>query len=440
MTACADTALPTATELLAALATGETSPQEVTRLCLARISRLESEIRAWKTLDPEAALAQAEVLEAAPVAGPLHGIPVGIKDVIDTFDLPTGYGSDFYEGFRPAWDAGCVARLRRAGAVILGKTVTTEFASVAPPVTRNPHNTAHTPGGSSSGSAAAVAAGMVPVALGTQTAGSVIRPAAYCGVVGYKPGFGLIERCGVKTLAQSFDTVGTFARSVADVALVTSVLAGRPALGALTAQKPKAALFLPPWAAGGEPGAIAVVRHAAALLSEGDASAPIEIAEIAGFDGLLQAQEQVMDWDMTEALSFELDTGEEKLHPVTVAALRQRRARSRVEALDQGRAHLAATKAALLAQMDQAGVDLLLVPAAPGEAPEGHHSTGSSDFNRGWTSLGVPCLVLPAGRGPRGLPLGVQLIARPGADAALLEGALWLEARLAAAPWTGAAA
>src|SRR6266478_6832973 len=212
------------------IAAGRLAAEALVTACLDRIAARESVVGAWHHLDPDAALAAARQRDAEPPRGPLHGIPIAVKDLIDTAETPTGYGSPIYEGHRPAADAACVALARAAGAVALGKTVTTEFACFTAGKTANPHNPAHTPGGSSSGSAAAVADGMAPLALGTQTAGSVIRPAAYCGVVGYKPSFGLINRAGVKPLADSLDTVGVFARTVEDAAFFAGVLSERPAL------------------------------------------------------------------------------------------------------------------------------------------------------------------------------------------------------------------
>ena len=216
----------TACAALALMRAGELSAEALTRACLERIALREPQVHAFAHLDPELALAQAKRCDAATVRGPLHGLPFGVKDLIDTVDLPTECGSPIHAGNRPGQDAACVALAREAGGVILGKTVTTEFALRHPGPTANPHNLGHTPGGSSSGSAAAVADCMVPVAFGTQTGGSIIRPASFCGIVGYKPSLGVINRTGVKPLADSFDTVGLFARSVADVALVSAVLAG----------------------------------------------------------------------------------------------------------------------------------------------------------------------------------------------------------------------
>lgn len=221
--------IPTALEAARRIADGSLTCEALARACLERIAEREPEVRAWQHLDPDAALEAARRLDRTG-SGPLKGLPVGVKDIIDTGDMPTGYGSALYEGFRPPRDAACVALARRAGALMLGKTVSTEFAYFQPGRTRNPQDPGRTPGGSSSGSAAAVADGMVPLAFGTQTAGSVIRPASYCGCVGYKPTFGLIDRTGVRPFADSLDTVGVFARTVEDAAFFAAVLSGRPKL------------------------------------------------------------------------------------------------------------------------------------------------------------------------------------------------------------------
>src|SRR5450432_3439542 len=208
-----------ATEAARKLATREITAVSLLADCLERIAERESTVHAWTYLDADAAMRRARALDAQASAGLLHGLPIGVKDLFDTFDMPTSYGSPIYADHRPAADAACVALARAAGAVVIGKTVTTEFATFHPGATTNPHNPAHTPGGSSSGSAAAVADGMVPLAFGTQTAGSIIRPAAFCGVVGYKPAFGTINRAGVKAISDSLDTIGAFGRTVPDVAL-----------------------------------------------------------------------------------------------------------------------------------------------------------------------------------------------------------------------------
>ncbi|MCW5605285.1 MAG: amidase, partial [Burkholderiales bacterium] len=216
-----------AAEAARLIAARKLTSESLVNACLERIEKREPQVKAWASHDPELALRQARDLDRASIpAGPLHGVPIGVKDVLDTVDLPTGYGSPIYRGFRPRWDAACVARARALGGVLLGKCETTEFANNHPARTCNPHNLAHTPGGSSSGSAAAVADFMVPLAFGTQTGGSTIRPAAYCGVVGYKPTYNLISRAGLKFVAESLDTIGLYARNVEDVALLAHVVSG----------------------------------------------------------------------------------------------------------------------------------------------------------------------------------------------------------------------
>src|SRR6266568_5559241 len=266
----------------------------------------EALVGAWHHLDRDAALTAARHCDRSAPSGPLHGIPIAVKDLIDTVDMPTGYGSPIYRDHRPAADASCVALARAAGAVVLGKTVTTEFAAFTPGKTANPRNPAHTPGGSSSGSAAAVAAGMVPLALGTQTAGSVIRPAAYCGVVGFKPSFGVIPRAGVKPLADSLDTIGTIARNVGDAAFLAGILGGRPGLRevAMAAAPPRFGLYRTPMWEEREPTTEAALDHARAALERAGA----QIAEIAvppEHRGLSAAQETVMGFELVRGLAYE---------------------------------------------------------------------------------------------------------------------------------------
>src|SRR3954447_19963313 len=234
------------TEIAEGIAAGKFTAEAVARDCLEHIKVREDTVKAWATIDPDHALAQARALDRGPRRGALHGVPIGVKDVIDTFDLPTEMGSAIYKGNRAACDAACVAVSRAAGALILGKTVTAEFAGMFPGPTTNPHNPAHTPGGSSSGSAAAVGDFMVPAAFGTQTGGSVLRPAAYCGVVGYKPTFNLINRSGIKFAAESLDTIGVIARSIDDVELVTAVLVGKPPAARTFASAPRIGLCRTP--------------------------------------------------------------------------------------------------------------------------------------------------------------------------------------------------
>jgi Asp-tRNA(Asn)/Glu-tRNA(Gln) amidotransferase A subunit family amidase len=271
---------------------------------LDRIEAREAMVGAWQHLDREQALEAARRRAAEPPRGPLHGVPIAVKDVIDTADMPTAYGSPIYRGHRPAADASCVALARAAGAVVLGKTVTTEFATFTPGKTANPRNPAHTPGGSSSGSAAAVADGMAPLAFGTQTAGSVIRPGAYCGCIAYKPSFGLINRGGVKPLADSLDTIGVFARSVEDAAFFAGVLTERPALRhlAVPQQAPRFGLYRTPVWDQAEPATAVALDAARAALERGGAVvAELQIAP--EHEGLAEAQDTIMWFETVRALA-----------------------------------------------------------------------------------------------------------------------------------------
>jgi amidase len=396
---------------------------------LDHIEAREAVVGAWQHLDREAALAAARQRDAEPPRGPLHGIPLAVKDLIDTADMPTAYGSPIYRGHRPAADASCVALARAAGAVLLGKTVTTEFAAFTPGKTANPRNPAHTPGGSSSGSAAAVADGMAPLAFGTQTAGSVIRPAAYCGCIGYKPSFGLINRTGVKPLADSLDTIGILTRSVEDAAFFAGVLSERPALRhlALPSAAPSFGLYRTPMWDEAEPATAAALDTAREALERAGA-AVAELAVAARQQGLNQVQDTVMGFEMVRALSWERIEHSAELSPRLA------------QMLDAGLAIGAADYDLALARAAEARAELdpffgacdaILVPAAPGEAPAGLGGTGDPVFNRMWTLLGVPCLTLPARWGETGLPTGVQLVGRSGDDAGLLACAAFLERALA---------
>jgi Asp-tRNA(Asn)/Glu-tRNA(Gln) amidotransferase A subunit family amidase len=390
---------------------------EAVSACLERISARENDVRAWVDFDPEPALAEARERDAEPARGPLHGVPIGVKDIIDTADRPTQHGSPIFAGHRPAADASCVAALRAAGAVVLGKTQTTEFAGYAPAPTHNPHALDHTPGGSSSGSAAAVAAGMVPVALGTQNAGSVVRPAAFCGVLGFKPTFGLVDRRGVGALAPSLDTVGWFARSAGDLALLLDVLA--PGSGGAAAER--VALVRTPHDAEADADEHAALAAAAEALGAPETDWP------AAFDGLTEAQLAVMAYEAAGVLGPLRAEHAQRMSPALLGLLEQGDAvepGAYAAALARARAAWAALPASF------GGFDALLVPAVRGEAPAGLDSTGDPLFCRAWTLLGVPAVAVPAGRGAHGLPVGVQLVGRPGADRGLVDLAGRLQAAL----------
>jgi Asp-tRNA(Asn)/Glu-tRNA(Gln) amidotransferase A subunit family amidase len=418
----------TATDAAAAMAARTLTSERLVRALLARIERREPAVQAWAWMDPDLALAQARAADASPRRSPLHGIPVGIKDVIDTADMPTGYGSPIYDGHRPVSDAACVAQLREAGAVILGKTVSTEFATRHPNKTRNPHDPSRTPGGSSSGSGAAVADCMVPLALGTQTSSSIIRPAAYCGVVGCKPSLGLINRAGLKFLSESLDTLGVLSRSVADAGLLLQVLGGLAPLPARPSSAPalRIGLCRTPWWDAAEAPARAALQAAAGRLAQAGARVS-EVELPAPFAGLNDAQVAMSSHEFHRALAWE-----RQHHPDRISAsLTARLAGGAKVTRDRYEAARALTEQCMaLIARTFSGVDLLLAPSVPGEAP-GIESTGEPTFGLMWSQLGLPCLTLPAGRGPSGLPLGVQLIAPRQADAALLRDAAWVETVLA---------
>jgi amidase len=413
------------------IAARQLSAEELVSACLARINLRESAVGAWQYLDPEGALAAARQCDASPPRGPLHGVPIAVKDLIDTADVPTGYGSAIYRGNRPAADAACVALARAAGAIVLGKTVTTEFACFTPGKTANPHNPAHTPGGSSSGSAAAVADRMVPLAFGTQTAGSVIRPASYCGIVGYKPSFGTIPRAGVKLLADSLDTIGTMARSVADAAFLAGVICGRPALRdvAMPTAAPRFGICRTPMWSEAEPGTAAALDQARAALERAGAAVS-EVAVPPEHEGLAAAQETIMGFELVRELAHERLTHSAELSP-RLAQLLDAGMTIGPDIYDRALAETARARAGLEAFFGPC--DAILVPAAPGEAPPGLGYTGNPIFNRVWTLLGTPCITVPAIRGETGLPVGVQLVGRIGGDARLAAAALFAEHALAEA-------
>jgi Asp-tRNA(Asn)/Glu-tRNA(Gln) amidotransferase A subunit family amidase len=425
------------------IARGAVKSVDIVEACLERIGEREPQVQAWTHLDPEYALRQAKAADASRASGrptgPLHGVPVGIKDIIDTRDFPTENGTPFDAGRRPTADAAVVERLRAAGAIILGKTVTTELAVYTPGKTRNPHDPGRTPGGSSSGSAAAVAAHMVPLALGTQTNGSVIRPASFCGAVGFKPSRGLISRRGVLVQSPPLDAVGTFSRSIDDAALLADALAGyderdgaslafaAPQLLATAQSSPPvrptlAMVKSPVWNKAEEP-----VRGGFAELAEalGPAADEVELPE---------AFARGHDWHRTIMLA-DIARHFARYYDRDPAGLSDR-LRSMVEegltvrAIDYNRAldGIAMLNAGLEKLFER--YDAIVTPAATGEAPEGLGSTGDPVFCTLWTCCGTPALTLPLLTGPNGMPVGVQLVGRRNYDGRLLRTAKWLEAAI----------
>jgi amidase len=383
------------------------------RECLDRIAEREPEVQAWEVLDAEGALAQARRIDRLRDRPPLFGLPVGVKDLIDTADLPTAYGSPIHGGHRPERDAECVRRLREAGAVVLGKTVTTEFAVYSPGKTRNPHDPSRTPGGSSSGSAAAVADRMVPAALGSQTAGSVIRPASFCGVIGFKPTHGLLPLEGVHPLAPSLDTLGLFVTAIEDVPLLLGVLAGSPAREVPEA-KPRLAFCRTEAWPRAAPDTQTLLEKAGMSLGARE----IELGP--GFSGLIEAQIAIMGAEAARALK---DKPEAEISGKLLEFLRAGREVS-ADRLRAAREQADRCRRALDAIFED--LDAILTPAAAGEAPLGLDATGDPVFCRIWTLLGVPCLSLPVLKGPSGLPIGLQIVGRRGADERLVSSAAWI--------------
>jgi Asp-tRNA(Asn)/Glu-tRNA(Gln) amidotransferase A subunit family amidase len=405
-----------------AIQAGRLTSEALVAACLERIAARDGELAAWVHVAGEAALAQARVLDRQPARGPLHGVPVGIKDIIDTADMPTENGSPIYRGNRPRADASAVALLRQAGCVILGKTATAEFANVHPAATRNPHNPAHTPGGSSSGSAAAVADHMVPLALGTQTGGSVIRPAAFCGVVGLKPSFGSINRTGVKPVSDTLDTIGLFANTVEDAALALNLLSSRriPDFAAKVAAPRIGFARTSRWK-DADAATYAALESAARELASAGADVK-EAALPAAAEALFDAHGLIMDYEAARALGWERSQHREEISATLLKRLDEGWTVTR-EQYDGARQTARDARHQFADLMR--GFDLLLTPSARGEAPLGLASTGDSLFNRVWTLLGVPCVTLPWGTGPNGLPLGIQLVSAIEQDTALLAHSQW---------------
>ena len=407
-----------ATDAARQIASGKITSEQLVRDCLDHIAAREPAVGAWAYLNADAAITRARELDQAPLSsssrGLLYGIPIAVKDLIDTCDMPATYGTAIYAQHRPAWDAPCVALARAAGAVVLGKTVSTELAYFTPGKTANPRNLAHTPGGSSSGSAAAVADQMAPLAFGTQTAGSVIRPAAFCGVVGYKPSFGLINRAGVKPLSDSMDTVGTLARSVPDAALFAAAASGRHDL---MINQP-----LPGAPRVGICRTFEWTRAQAETHAAMDAAmrklgaAGIKLIDVdlpPNFAGMVQAQMDIMTYEMARSLAHEWHAHRarlsQKLQDLIAAGLGL--PREHYEAAVTLTRNARRMTAEIFSR-----VDVLLAPSTVGEAPRGLDATGDPLFNRLWTILHTPCVHLPFAHGPNGLPVGLQTVGAIGAD------------------------
>jgi Asp-tRNA(Asn)/Glu-tRNA(Gln) amidotransferase A subunit family amidase len=408
------------------IARREVSSEEAVRSCLEWIAKRDAEVRAWAFLDSELALAQARARDAEEPAGPLHGVPAGIKDVIDTADMPTEMGTVVHRGRRPGADAACVARLRAAGVVILGKTVTTEFATKPATYTTNPHDSARTPGGSSSGSAAAVGGDMVPLALGTQTVGSTIRPATFCGAFGMKPTWARVDMTGINQTSARLDTIGLMAREATDIGLLLSALvpdAGDDA--AATSEPPRLGFARTPWwdaadedgtmvferaleaARAGGAAAVDAIEFPAELANLVEVHNLITLADLAGCMASVYAQHRN---ELSDTLRDEIERGQKVTEAEYAAAVAE---------AERGRA---------VVDRFFDDYDALVVPAATGEAPLGLGSTGNPIFCRMWSLLGNPAIAVPITRGSHDMPLGVQVVGRHGTDTALVRIAGFLHA------------
>ncbi|MGJ4926011.1 amidase [Bradyrhizobium sp. HKCCYLS2038] len=430
----------TATAVAQGIAAGTFSSEEIAAALIARIAAIDGEIQAFAHVDPEVVLAEARARDAwksmGGRLGPLHGVPVGIKDLFDTADYPTEYGSPIFAGHRPSADAAAVRRLREAGAVVIGKTITTEFAYYAPGKTRNPHDTARTPGGSSSGSAAAVAAGLAPLALGSQTNGSVIRPASFCGVYGVKPSHGLVSRAGALLLSRKLDHVGAFARSLDDLALALDVLVGQdaadpdsrpyaaPGFGAAL----RSAWPLPP--------RLAFVRTPVWDRADADARSAIEalarelhaeeVELPAGFAGAWDAHRAIMTVDMAHNLGHHADRG-----PVSLQFAELIAEGRRITAVQYLAARRDAERYAegLSGVFEQVADAIITLPAV-GAAPQGLEATGDPAFCSLWSLVGCPALSLPLLTSSDDMPIGVQLIGAFNRDERLFRTAKHVLSRL----------
>jgi Asp-tRNA(Asn)/Glu-tRNA(Gln) amidotransferase A subunit family amidase len=417
----------TAVEMASRIEAGSLTAEAVVASCLERIATREPVIRAWTHIAGDEALAAAR---AAARGSLMKGIPFGLKDIFDTADMPTGYGSPIYTGCRPSFTASAATLPRAAGGVLLGKTVTTEFANRHPGPTANPHNPGFTPGGSSSGSAAAVADFMVPLAIGTQTGGSVIRPAAYCGVVALKPSYNMFAPAGMHSNTETLDTIGIMARSVADIALFRAAMMAIPyQKPAMPDRAPRLALCRTPHWDKAEPDGKAVLEEAAKRLAA--AGAEVVEAELPNACGnVSDIQNRHSYFEAPRNHAPERYRHEHQLS----AALRHGRIEGGKKlTLEEFRSAWREADKMRAAASDWAGgFDAILTLPAPGQAPKTLASTGDAIFNGLWTLLHMPCLTMPAGEGPDGLPVGVQLVGKRHADARLLDIGLWVESRLGA--------
>lgn len=428
-----------ATDAAAAIRSGECSSEELVQACISQVEAVEASVQAWEFLDPEYALQQArdadQLRRTGKPLGPLHGVPIGVKDIFDTKDMPTQDGTPLHAGRTPAFDATAVALMREAGAIIMGKTVTTELAVMAPGKTTNPHDPTRTPGGSSSGSAAAVAANMVPLSIGTQTNGSIIRPASYCGVYGYKPSHGLISRYRILQQSRVLDQVGVFGRSVDDVALLAEQLMryderdpdtrpmARPSLIKTAAEQlpltPHFAFVKTPAWDQADADVQAGMTELYAFLGAGVTE--VDLSDL--LENAIEWHRIIMEADLAKSFRLEYERGKGRLSS-GLCEMIERGQQCRAIDYNQAVEQIAGLNVALDEILLE--YDAILTPAATGQAPAGLASTGSPVFCTPWTLCGVPSISLPLLQGEQGLPIGVQLTAAKQDDARLLRTANWL--------------
>ena len=412
----------TVREARQAIENGQLTSVKLVESCIERIDERESDIHAWTHFNPAQALASAKASDQAGNKGAIGGIPVGVKDIIDTHDMPTEYGSPIYKGNQPSSDATCVTMTRDAGGVIMGKTATTEFAHQFPAATCNPHNTAHTPGGSSSGSGAGVASFMIPLGFGTQTGGSVIRPGAFCGVVGYKPTYGEFGVKGVKENAHCCDTVGLYARSVDDIALFRGGLLGidAPPLSATPLVGMKIGVCRShAWEQADETTKNCLAEAASQLSKAGATVSDYDMSEDVGICS--KSAKAARSYELRRSLNFEFTYHYEKISKMC------REGSPKIGeniTHEEYRGHLTQMAKSRSAFADVTnGFDILLTPSATGEAPKGLETTGNSAFNDIWTALHVPSMTIPAFTGANGLPIGIQVVGHHAKDQRMLEAA-----------------
>lgn len=434
----------TASESLISMENGTLTSRQLVDACLEQVSARDDDVGAWIHLDADQARRAADAADAKRAAGdilgPLHGLPIGLKDILDTYDMPTENGSNLHAGRRPATDSTVAHLLRKSGAIIMGKTVTTEFALSAPGKTKNPHDPTRTPGGSSSGSAAGVADFQVPLSIGSQTGGSMIRPASFCGIHGYKPTFGCISRAGMSPLARPLDHPGIYARSLEDMARVGDVLMqkdpadldmrGHPHANLMDAIKagapdspPRIAFVKGPMWTAAEP--YMDDLFAGILKTLGDSAHEVEMTGV--FDQALDCHSTIMMANIIANLGDYIRDHPDRLHPETL-----RRTKDSFELLAEDYIKAIEFRDTIASAIDHMfdHWDVIITPAAPGEAPVGLEGTGNAIFQKLWTLVGTPSVTLPKLKGPNGMPIGVQINGRAGKDADLFRNALWIEGAL----------